>query len=417
MDLRCILRTVTRLAIGLLFIFSGYVKAIDPIGSEIKFEEYFEAFGMSFFEPGALFFGILLAVLELIIGLCFLLGLKMKLVSLGAVLFMAFFTGLTLVLAITDAVKDCGCFGDAIKLTNWQTFYKNLIIDPFVIYAFVERKKYRQVFSIKTEWLITACLLFAVAGITVYTYRHLPLIDFMAYKVGVNIPDGMIIPEGAEQDVYKTALIYEKNGEKKEFDDTNLPWQDTTWKFVETLTPKLLKKGYVPPTLDFSIIPVDGGDAVHDEVFATGGYLIFITFPEISTANLKKSDIFNDLYKYSSDNNINFMMLAHGSAEELEEYFQKTKAGYPVYFTDVTVLKSMVRSNPGIMLLKDNVILKKWNVNDTPSVSELKNLLSDNPEKIIDYSHSCSKLTTVLLAAIVFILFVLFSIKSYNKKD
>ncbi|MDR2652447.1 MAG: DoxX family protein, partial [Prevotellaceae bacterium] len=194
MKLECILRTLTRIAIGLLFIFSGYVKAIDPIGSEIKFGEYFEAFGMSALEPGALFFGILLATVELITGLCFLFGLRMKLAALGAILFMTFMTILTLVLAITNAVQDCGCFGDAIKLTNWQTFYKNLIIMPFVIYAFIERKKYRQIFENKIEWIIAISLLIASTGISIYTYRHLPFIDFMAYKAGVNIPEGMIIP-------------------------------------------------------------------------------------------------------------------------------------------------------------------------------------------------------------------------------
>jgi hypothetical protein len=303
-----------------------------------------------------------------------------------------------------------------VKLTNWQTFYKNLIIDPFVIYAFIERKNYRQIFDIKVEWGIVAVLLFASTGISVYAYKHLPLIDFMAYKVGVNIPDGMIIPEGAPIDIYEDGTyIYEKEGKKESFTLENLP--DDTWKFVEASVPKLLKKGYVPPTQDFSITPVSGGDAVHEDIFSIGGYLIFITFPKISTGNLKKSDMLNDLYQYSLDNNINFMMLAHGSVEELEEYSRKTKAEYPAYFTDITVLKSMVRANPGIILLKDNVILKKWNINDTPSVNELKDLLSKNPEKIIADSHSCSKLTTLLLACIVFILFVLFSIKSfYHKK-
>jgi uncharacterized membrane protein YphA (DoxX/SURF4 family) len=413
MNLRCILRTVTRIAIGLLFIFSGYVKAIDPIGSEIKFEEYFEAFGMSFLESGALIFGILLALAELMIGLCFFFGLKMKLASLGAILFMAFFTVLTLILAITNAVQDCGCFGDAIKLTNWQTFYKNLIIDPFVIYAFIERKNFRQIFNLKTEWIIAAGLLFCSAGISFYAYRHLPLIDFMAYKTGVNIPDGMIIPEGAPADIYEDGIyIYEKDGKKESFTLENLP--DDTWKFVEAPTPKLIKKGYVPPTQDFSITPLEGGESIQDEVFAKGGYLIFVTSADIGKAKSTKSNLLNDIYKYSSGNNINFMMLAHGSMEELKNFTQKNNAEYPVYSSDATVLKSMVRSNPGVMLLKDNVILKKWNANDIPSVDELKKLLAKDPKDVI--SDNYTNLTTGLLACIVLILFVLFSIKSLRGK-
>ncbi|MDR1594369.1 MAG: DoxX family protein, partial [Prevotellaceae bacterium] len=338
MRLRCIFRTVARIAIGLLFIFSGYVKAIDPIGSEIKFGEYFEAFGMLALEPGALFFGILLAAVELIIGLCFLFGLRMKLASLGAILFMTFMTGLTLVLAITDAVQDCGCFGDAVKLTNWQTFYKNLIIMPFVIYAFVERKNYRQIFDNKKEWIIAILLLIVSSCISIYTYRHLPFIDFMAYRAGANIPEGMIIPEDAPADVYEpSTFIYEKDGKKEIFTLDNLP--DTTWKHVDTPAPKLLKKGYDPPTKDFSITSLETRESIHEDIFAQGGYLIFITSADIGHAKLKNSDVLNQLYEYSTNNNVNFIMLSGSSEQANLAYLQNVKANYPVYATDATVLK------------------------------------------------------------------------------
>jgi uncharacterized membrane protein YphA (DoxX/SURF4 family) len=416
MNIRCIIRTVTRIAIGLLFIFSGYVKAIDPIGSEIKFGEYFEAFGMSFLEPGALFFGILLATVELIIGLCFLFGLRMKLASLGAILFMAFMTVLTLVLAITDAVQDCGCFGDAIKLTNWQTFYKNLVIMPIVVYTFIERKNYRQIFENKTEWLIAIFLMLASSGISLYAYRHLPFIDFMAYKVGANIPEGMNIPEGAPADVFeKSTFIYEKDGKQETFTLDNLP-DDTTWTFVDAPEPKLLKRGYVPPTMDFSISSLETGESIHENVFAQGGYLIFITSANINNAKLKNSETLNKLYDYSANNNINFMMLSGSSEQANQIYLQNAKAKYPVYATDATVLKSMARSNPGIMLLKDNTVLKKWNINDAPSVDELEDLLSKNPEDIIAGNYSCSRWTTIFFIVIVFVLFVFFSVKVYGRK-
>jgi uncharacterized membrane protein YphA (DoxX/SURF4 family) len=415
MKLRCIFRTIIRIAIGLLFIFSGYVKAIDPIGSEIKFGEYFEAFGMSALESGALVFGILLATVELIIGLCFLFGLRMKLASLGAILFMAFMTVLTLVLAITNAVQDCGCFGDAIKLTNWQTFYKNLIIMPFVIYAFVERKNYKQIFENKTEWIIAIFLLIASSSISIYAYRHLPFIDFMAYKVGANIPEGMIIPEGAPADVYEeSTFIYEKDGKQEIFTLENLP--DNTWTYVDAPTPKLLKKGYVPPTQDFSITSMETGESIHENVFVQGGYLIFITSADITHAKLKNSDALNELYQYATNNGINFMMLSGSSEQANQVYLQNAKAKYPVYATDATVLKSMVRSNPGVMLLKDNMVLQKWNINDAPSIDELKDLLSKNPENIIAENYSCSKWTTILFVCLVFVLFVFFSVKAFMAK-
>jgi uncharacterized membrane protein YphA (DoxX/SURF4 family) len=391
------------------------VKAIDPIGSEIKFGEYFEAFGMPALEPGALVFGILLATVELITGLCFLFGLRMKLVSLGAILFMAFMTVLTLALAITDAVQDCGCFGDAIKLTNWQTFYKNLIIMPFVIYAFIERKNYRQVFGNTAEWIVAILLLIASAGVSIYAYRHLPFIDFMAYRAGANIPAGMIIPEGAPADVYETStFIYEKDGKQEVFTLDNLPGD--TWTYVDAPAPKLLKKGYVPPTQDFSITSLETGESMHENIFAQGGYLIFITSADIGHAKQNKADALNELYQYATNNDISFMMLSGSSEQANQVYLQNSGAQYPVYATDATVLKSMVRSNPGIMLLKDNIVLKKWNINDAPPVDELKELLTKNPEDIIAGHYSCSKWTTVLLACLVFVLFAFFSVKVYGRK-
>jgi hypothetical protein len=371
---------------------------------------------MSFFEPYSLFFGILLSTVELLIGLSFLLGLKMKPASVVAILFMTFMTGLTLALAITDAVQDCGCFGDAIKLSNWQTFYKNLIIMPFVIYAFVERKNYRQIFNCRTEWIIAVVLLTASAGISVYAYRHLPFIDFMAYRVGTNIPDGMTVPENAPADVYEeSTFIYEKDGIQKTFTLDSLP--DDTWKFVSAPAPKLLKKGYVPPTKDFSITILETGETIHDDIFARGGYLIFIISPDVAGAKLKNSDAVNELYNYSAANGVNFMMLSNSSENLNQVYQQNTGAEYPIYSTDATVLKSMIRSNPGIMLLKDNTILKKWNISDAPSVDELKDLTSRNPDEIIAESRRCSRLTNFAFAGIVFILFVLFSIKSFYSKQ
>jgi hypothetical protein len=320
-------------------------------------------------------------------------------------------TVLTLVLAITDAVQDCGCFGDAIKLTNWQTFYKNLIIMPFVVYTFIERNAYRQIFGDKKEWAIVVLLLVASSGISVYTYRHLPFIDFMAYRAGVNIPEGMSIPEGAPADVYEQrTFIYEKDGQKQIFTLDSLP--DDSWSFVDTPTPKLLKKGYVPPTKDFSITSLETGESIHEDIFAQGGYIVFVTSANIGDAKLKNADVLNQLYEYSAANNILFIMLSGSSEQANQVYLQKTEARYPIYSTDATVLKSMVRSNPGIMLLKDNTVLKKWNINDVPSGDELKTLLSQNPDEIIASVNKSGQSTTIILACIVLVMLVGFSVIS-----
>lgn len=406
--MNCIIRILVRVATGILFVFSGYVKIVDPIGSEIKFGEYFEAFGMHFLVPGSLAFGILLAVAELVTGLCLLLGLRMKLASLASVAFIAFFTTLTFVLAVTDAVKDCGCFGDAIKLTNWQTFYKNLIILPFTIYMFVERKKYKTVMSCRTELIIVGFLLLASVGVSTYCYRHLPLIDFIAYKVGTDIPKEMSVPEGAPEDVYaEGTYIYEKNGEKQTFTLDNLP--DSTWVFVDAPAPKLLKKGYVPKIQDFSISSSEG--LVHEDIFDRGGYMIFFTSENIDKMNQGKSGLLNELYDFSTGNGVNFMMLT-ASQDAATDYAAKTGATYPILFTDATALKSMVRSNPGMMLLKDNVVLEKWHYNDFPSVEELKELIAEDPAKVIANHYSSLRMVNLLLACVVLVLLVRVVIRS-----
>lgn len=391
------LRIIARVLIGALFIFSGYVKLIDPMGSAIKFGDYFEAFSMHFLAPTALVFGILLAVAEVVLGLCMFFGIRMKEAAWGALLFMIFFTGLTFVLAVFNPVEDCGCFGDAIKLTNWETFYKNLIILPFVIFIFWQRRNYKPFTCCKAEWAIFAGMLIFSVGIAVYTYRHLPFIDFMAYSVGSNIQEGQIMPDDAPQAVYDNTFIYEKNGVQEKFKIDNLP--DSTWTFVDAET-KLISEGYNPPTKDFTISN-NNGEYITDSVLELPGWMIFITSYEIDEASTKNADKINDLYNHAYGY-YHFLMLS-GSADDLNaEYAAKTNAKYPIYHTDETVLKSMVRSNPGIMLLKDATIVKKWSFRDAPDMKEIDHIIKmDGAENTINDYKSCERTTTWLLAIFV----------------
>ncbi|MDR2562926.1 MAG: DoxX family protein [Prevotellaceae bacterium] len=440
------LRNLARIAAGLLFIFSGYVKAIDPMGSAIKFGEYFEAFGTHFLVPGALFFGIALALVELLAGLCFLFGLRMKQVSWLALLFMIFMTGLTLVLAVTDKVKDCGCFGDAIKLTNWQTFYKNLIILPVVAYIFAMRRKFAVVMYPFAEWSVVTALAAACMILSIHTHRHLPLIDFMPYKVGVNLPEAMTRPEGAAEDEYEVTLIYEKDGKKEKFTMDNYPAEDSTWTFVDSES-KLIKAGYIPPAQDFAISTFDGAAEVsyiyeidgvqhksdempadsvevttieetghiQDMILSHPGYLFFLTSSEIKTAAHNKFDAINTIFDYAKDKDMKFIMLSGSSYEETLEYITSGQGKYKAYFTDETVLKSMVRSNPGLILLKDGVILRKWSRSDFPSVEELNKLINESPASIIKAHKNRETASSWAFVAIVALLFLCFSFKTMQR--
>lgn len=391
------LRLIVRVLVGLLFIFSGYVKVIDPVGSEIKFGEYFEAFHMHALVPGALVFGILLAVAELVMGICLLFGVKVKLISWATLAFMVFFTVLTFILAVFNPVSDCGCFGDAVKLTNWETFYKNLIILLFAVFLVVQRNKYELYLSDETEWLILFVLVLYSAGISIYTYRYLPLIDFMAYKVGKNIQQGRSFPEDTSPAIYDNTFIYEKEGKREHFKIENLP--DSTWTFIDTES-ELIEEGYVPPMADFVIMEMNG-DFITDEILNSPGYTVFVTSVDLKDVNQETAFELNRIYNYCLENKIQFILLTGSVDEKINSFLVRNKAEYPVCFMDQTVLKSMVRSNPGMMLVNNATILKKWSGYNIPSVKQFEKIIKTNPDQLISDFSFKEKRDTAIIAILL----------------
>ena len=226
-------RQISGIVIGLVFMFSGIVKAVDPLGTVYKFHDYLMAFNMGWLISLSLPLAILLCFAEFISGFCVISGIKQKEGIWGITLLMLFFTPLTLIDAITNQVSDCGCFGDAIHLTNWQTFWKNVVLLVPVIVLFTGRKQITPMFNKTKEWLLTGVVSALFLLFSIGNLRYLPLIDFLPYKTGVRIADQMTIPEGAEYDQYLTTFIYEKNGEQREFTLENYPADDTTWVFID----------------------------------------------------------------------------------------------------------------------------------------------------------------------------------------
>jgi len=253
------LRITGRIIVGLVFIFSGIVKAIDPLGSAYKFHDYFLAFNLAFLDWLALPLAIVLCAAESLAGFSVLSGIRHKTGIWTVLLLMAVFTPLTLVLALTNPVSDCGCFGDAVHLTNWQTFGKNIVILALALPVFAARKKSVQLFRSSKEWMIIAVagLLFILFAL--FNLRYLPLVDFLPYKKGTLIAEKMIVPQGAPLDEYSTSFIYEKDGVRKEFTLENYPANDSTWIFIDQKS-QLVKKGYIPPIHDFSIRTLEGND-------------------------------------------------------------------------------------------------------------------------------------------------------------
>ncbi len=355
-----ILRYFSRIFIGIVFMFSGAVKAIDPLGSAYKFQDYFQAFHIDFLKFMSLPLSILLFTAEFIAGFSVLSGIRLKTGIWGVFILMLIFTPLTFILALTNPVSDCGCFGDAIHLTNWQTFGKNIILLVFVIILFVNRKNSHPNMKIITEWSIIAGATVLIILFSIYNLRYLPVIDFLPYKTGVNIPEKMVIPEGVPSDEYITTFIYEKNGLKKEFTLENYPADDTTWRFVDQKS-KLIRKGYHPPVHDFIITTLHNEDITQMILSDTGYTLLMVTnkIREADSVNLRKGF---DLGHYLSGTSVSFYILTSSGSDEVD----KINNGLQFCLMDETTLKTMLRANPGYLLIKNGTIMGKWSWANVP---------------------------------------------------
>lgn len=358
---------VSRYLLAITFIFSGIVKGVDPLGSAYKFGDYFMAFGLDFFMPYALPLAFVLCAAELLIGLLLLFNIRTVLASWGALLFMSVFTPLTLILAIYNPVSDCGCFGDAIVLTNWETFFKNLPLFIASLLLVIHRKKLNTNLTLTVEYIALAILGFASFIPSIDGYRNLPLIDFRPYSIGTNITEAMEFPEGAPVDEYKTILYYEKDGIAKEFSQDNFPWQDSTWTFVDSKS-ILTKKGYEPPVKDFQLTNLYGWELT-DSILSYPGYYILVVAYRLETANIKAFSKLNELYFKAKDQNIGFACVTSSPFDNINKFISQTGVAFPFLQGDEIMLKTPVRSNPGLILLHKGTVIGKWHYNNIPEPS------------------------------------------------
>ena len=386
-----IIRLVCRFVAGLVFIFSGFVKAIDPLGSAYKFHDYFQAFHLDFLQVFSLPLAILMCTAEFIAGFSVVTGFRQKTGIMVLFLLISFFTPLTLVLAITNPVTDCGCFGDAIHISNWQTFGKNLILLGLIVYLFKERKKVTRMFKALTEWTIVGIVTFVFIGFSIINLIYLPAIDFLPYSIGTNISSKMKRPEGALVDQYSTTFIYEKNGERKEFTINNYPASDTTWKFVRQKS-VLTKKGYEPPIHDFSVTSLNNGD-ITAQILNDKGYTLLMISKKLTQTDREKLRKGFDIGSSCVENGISFYVLTASGADEIKNFDDRI----PFSLTDETVLKTMIRSNPGYILLRDGTITGKWSSANVPAKEWFRNDLTGKQLELL------SKRNGVLLVIISFI--------------
>jgi uncharacterized membrane protein YphA (DoxX/SURF4 family) len=376
-------KTSSRILVGALFIFSGFVKSVDPTGSSIKFGEYFLALHLNFLEPASMFFAILLCSLEFLVGIGLLFNIKTYWNSWGALLSMAIFTPLTLYLAISNAVADCGCFGDFVKLSNWGTFWKNVVIDVFVLLLFVNRNNFKPVFSKTKDWFAYAIIIAAAFWFNMHNILHSPVIDFRPYKIGTDVRAGMTIPAGKEPDKYaytytltnsKTKAIRELNSE--EYLAQKI-WEDTTWQITKTSEPFLLKAGYKPPIHDLRIESVEApeltgtptGKDVLDSALNAEYCVWMLTYnlKEASDAGMMKGSSLAELFQKRK---LAFFCLTASGADDIKDYRIKRNPSFYFYNTDQVTIKTIERANPSFVFLKKGKIIAKWHYRDLPSAEE-----------------------------------------------
>ena len=373
-----VITTVCRFVLAVVFIFSGFVKAIDPLGTQYKIQDYLDAFGWTGVFPEFVPFvaSALLGMLEFCLGVYLFFGIRRIIAPRAVVAMMAVMTPLTFWLAWDHPVSDCGCFGDALVLTNWETFGKNVVLLAMSLVVLKWRRRLFPLATTRFDWLIALYGFLYILCMTVYCYRHLPVFDFRPYYVGADIRQGMSIPEGEEPTEFETRFVLQKDGVEKEFTLENYP--DSTWTFVDSKT-VVKKQGYEPPIHDFSMIRYEDGEDITEQVLADEGYTFLLVAHQLGQANQSRMDLINELYDYCLEYGYAFYCLTSSSDEDILKWQEDTGAEYPFCLMDNITLKTMVRFNPGLMLLKKGTVVGKWSIIDIPDEYQLVGPLEQLP--------------------------------------
>ena len=356
--------SIARTLLALTFLFSGFVKAVDPLGTVYKIQDYLhEGFGGVFqwAIPAAGVAAVCLIALEWLLGIAMLLNVRTQWTSWITLLFYCIMTPLTLYIAIANPVSDCGCFGDALVITNWQTFWKNIILLLLSICLVICRKAIPELFSWWMEIIIALAALGSVAGIMGYSYTHLPQIDFRPYKVGNHIPTLMEIPDDAEVDQYEITLIYAKGGKEQTFTLENYPKGDPEWTFVDQKS-VLIKKGYVPPIHDFEIETLEGDYITQDILESEEPIALVVMYDLTKTDTTQLEKLMHMIHEYPRV----YFLTASGEEEIFafaEELGWDEETTYSTFcFTDPITLKTIVRANPGVIVVQNGTIIDKYNL-------------------------------------------------------
>ena len=396
--------TVCRFILAVVFIFSGFVKAIDPLGTQYKIQDYLVAFGWTDFIPVWLAFAgsVLLGLLEFCLGVYLFFGIRRIIAPRAVVLMMSIMTPLTLWLALANPIMDCGCFGDAVVLSNWETFWKNVVLLMLSIVVLKWRRRLFPLVTVRFDWVISLYGFLYILCICIYSYHDLPIFDFRPYHVGADIQKGMNVPEGEKLTTYETRFLMAKDGVEKEFTLENYP--DSTWTFVDSKT-VVKEKGYEPLIHDFSMIRWEDGEDITEQVLNDEGYTFLLIAHQLGLADDSAMDLINELYDYSLTNGYAFYCLTSSEDEDIFKWQEYTGAEYPFCQMDDITLKTMIRSNPGLMLLKKGVVVRKWSNSNLPDEYQLTDRLENLPLGQSDERSFMMKLVHVVVWFVLPLLF------------
>ncbi len=362
---------IIRIIVAVLFIFSGLVKANDPLGLSYKMDEFFEVWGMHWMMPYSLVMSIAMIAFEIIAGVALLLGYAYRLFSYLLLALVVFFTFLTAYVLFSGKIKECGCFGDCIPLTPIQTFTKDIILLIMGIILVVYRNQIKPLVKGHAATAIMILTVFFSVGSQLWALEHLPYHDCLPYRVGVNVIEDRKMPEGAIPDQYENIMIYEKDGVQKEFTMENYPWEDTTWKFVDRID-KLVKKGNAEPKIrDFIIVDYDGNEYT-DAILNTPGYSFLWYVRDTKKASTDNMDRLKALIKAAQEAGVPFYILFSDNKNDAYAFMDEHGLNGEILVLDRTVSKTAMRSNPGLMLLEQGVIKGKWSYRDYPDASVIR---------------------------------------------
>jgi uncharacterized membrane protein YphA (DoxX/SURF4 family) len=373
-----ILRNISRYIAAIVFIFSGFVKGVDPLGTAYRLDDYFAAYGTEWAGALSLFLSVILCTVEFLIGIALLFNLRMRTTSWALLLIMIFFTILTLFDAVYEPVSDCGCFGDAIKLTNWETFYKNIVLMVFTLIVFMQRNKFRSAFSPKMQDSLALLFVIGFVWFSIYNYRHLPMIDFRPWKIGNQM--------GAEADLEMEVYLQYRNketGEIQEYLSPNYPWNDTAWMAKwEFVNQRIVTYTDV---IDHNFFAEDEYGFDHTEyILGHPDYIFAAVIYDFSKAGNHGLERIQSLEIDLSESNIPMVIITSSLPEEVMVYQEKYKLISDVFYADAITLKTMIRANPGLMLFKGGKVMGKWHHRDIPEGNRRVSWLEPLQAKQVD---------------------------------